>query len=74
MTITLSVYSGTRDPVFNIHSYNPDFASILADVMFRGSTPLGGVLGYHGFIINLYATHGPLSTNIFILLVKLTQN
>ena len=58
--VTLSVYSGTRDPVFNIYSYNPDFASILAATKYRGSTQMNGVMGYHGFQVTLYSStsHG----------------
>ena len=54
MTVTLSVYSGTRDPVFQIRSYNSDFSSILGHVKYRGSTPLSNDLGYSGFTVTIF--------------------
>ena len=56
--ITMSIYSGNQDPVFNIFYSNGNFTSIVKTAKAHASTQLAGMLGYRGFLITLYSHAG----------------
>ena len=56
--LTMSIYSGYQNPVFNIFYSNGNFTSIVNAAKAHDSTQLAGVLGYRGFQITLYSDAG----------------